>query len=93
MTIEQIIKSTEPMLTPADIAEVFGSDPQSIRLSIQQDPTAFAPLQPVRVGNRIKFPRLRFIGWYYGEWRDEYGHGNSETVGSGGSRDTVITQW
>ena len=67
MTIEQIVASTEPMLTPYDISDILGSDPATIRLMVQQDPDALKPLGPIRTGNRVKFPRMRFIGWYYGD--------------------------
>lgn len=67
MTIEEIVRSTEPMLTAYEVADILGSDPATIRLTVQQDPDALKPLCPIRTGNRVKFPRLRFIGWFYGD--------------------------
>ena len=66
MTIREIEESTEPMLTAADIADILGSNPQTIRLMVLNDPDALAWLQPIRIGNRVKFPRERFLWWYYG---------------------------
>ena len=77
MTIQEILNSTEPMLTPYDIAPVIGSDPQTIRLMVQNDPEALAPLQPIRTGSRVKFPRERFLRWYYG---GDYGLRNIESA-------------
>lgn len=66
MTIQEIIASNADMLTPDDIAGILGSDPATIRLTAKTDPDALEPLGPVRLGNRVKFPRARFICWYYG---------------------------
>lgn len=68
MTIDEIVNSTAPMLSAYDVAEILGSDPSTIRLMVQQDPDALKPLGPIRTGNRVKFPRMRFIGWYYGDY-------------------------
>ena len=66
MTINDILSSTADTLSPDDIADILGSDPATLRLMVRNDPEALAPLQPIRTGNRVKFPRLRFIGWYFG---------------------------
>ena len=66
MTIEEIRMSAEPMLSPEDIADILGSNPATIRETVKQDPAALQPLQPIRTGNRVKFPRERFLWWYYG---------------------------
>lgn len=66
MTIAEIEASTEDMLTAYDVAEILGSDPATIRLMVKEDPDALRPLAPIRTGNRVKFPRMRFLRWYYG---------------------------
>ena len=71
MTIEEIMASTEPMLSAYDVAEILGSNPETIRETVRSDPEALAPLGPVRTGNRVKFPRARFIRWYFGEWPEK----------------------
>lgn len=67
MTIEEIKASNAHCLTAGDIADILGSDPATLRVTVQNDPEALKPLAPIRTGNRVKFPRLRFIAWYYGE--------------------------
>ena len=71
MTISEIVLSTKDMLTPDDISDILGSDPATIREMAKQDREALAPLGPVRLGSRVKFPRMRFIHWYYGERRED----------------------
>lgn len=66
MTIDEIVATDKDMLTANDVADILGSDPATIRLMVQQDYDGLAPLQPIRTGNRVKFPRQRFIRWYYG---------------------------
>jgi len=71
LTIEEIIESTEYMLTPEDISDILGSNPATIRETARQNPIAYRQLGPVWTGNRLKFPRLRFIGWFFGEYKME----------------------
>lgn len=66
MTIAEIEASTADMLTAYDVAEILGSDPATLRMMVREDPDALRPLAPIRTGNRVKFPRMRFIRWYYG---------------------------
>ena len=66
MTIQEIMNSTADVLTAYDIADILGSNPATIREMVRQDPDAFGPLQPIRTGNRVKFPRERFLWWYFG---------------------------
>lgn len=67
MTIEEILQSDKATLSPADIAGILECDPNTLREMAKSEPDALAPLQPIRTGNRVKFPRQRFIWWYYGE--------------------------
>lgn len=66
MSIDEIVASDKAMLTPDDIADVLGSDPATVRETVRQDPEALSWLQPVRLGNRVKFPKERFLKWYFG---------------------------
>lgn len=70
MTITEILNSTADTLGPADIAPVLECDPQTLRIMAVNDPEALAPLQPIRLGNRVRFPRMRFIVWYFGQYTD-----------------------
>lgn len=60
MTINDMLQSTDPFLSPADIAEVLHCDPQSIRSQAQADPGKLG--YPVIVINRrIRIPRIPFL--------------------------------
>ena len=65
MTFDEIRATDKTMLSPNDIAEVLGSNPQTITLT--------ARMAPERVGypftftgNRMKIPRVGFINWMEG---------------------------
>ena len=69
MTMEEIRTTGKDMLSPLDVAEVLGSDPQTIRLT--------AKIAPERVGypftftgNRMKIPRIAFLRWMEGTAND-----------------------
>lgn len=66
MTIEEIARGPKAILTAYDIADVLGSDPDTIRTTARQYPERLAHLEPIIVGNRVKFSRARFLRWYYG---------------------------
>lgn len=60
MTITEMLQSTEPFLSPADVAEVLHCDPQSIRVQAQSDPSKLG--YPIIVINRrIRIPRIPFL--------------------------------
>lgn len=65
MTLEEIRATDKPMLTAADIADLMGSDPQTIRLSAQQRPD-LVRYPFTFVGNRMKIPRTGFLNWWEG---------------------------
>jgi len=64
VTLEELQKSTEIFVTPADVAPILKCDPQCIRKQAQTDPSQLG--FPVIVqGSRVRIPRipfLRFIG-------------------------------
>lgn len=64
MTIEEIMASTKPMLTPADIAPVIGMHQQAINILARE---GTLPFNYIRSGNRTKIPRPAFIRWYEGK--------------------------
>ena len=65
MTMDEIRESRNDMLSPADIADVLGSDPQTIRVTARTHPERIG--YPFTfVGNRIKIPRIGFIRWMEG---------------------------
>ena len=62
MTLEEIRSSPKLFLTPADIAEVLGSDPQTIRI-VARDHPARLGFPITRVGKMTKIPRLPFLAY------------------------------
>jgi len=58
MTIEEAMKSKAAFLSPADIAPILGSNPQTIRLQARLGTIGFPVVQ---TGNRVKIPRLPFL--------------------------------
>ena len=57
----ELMKVERDYLTPEDVAVVWNSNPQTIRLTVQEHPERFAPYCPFWTGNRLKFPKMRFI--------------------------------
>lgn len=60
MTIAEIRSSDKIWLTPGDIAEVVGSDPQQIRMTAREFPERLG--FPVTIiGKYTRFPRIPFL--------------------------------
>ena len=69
MTLEEIRSSDKAVLTPADVAPVFGVNPQSIR---EADPYELGfPVS--RIGTRTIIPRLPFLTFITGKEVEEDG--------------------
>ena len=66
MTLDEIKRSDKAVLTPGDIAEVLGSDQQTIRVQARTAPEKLG-FNVVVVGSRTKVPRLAFIRWMEGD--------------------------
>lgn len=65
MTLNEIRSSDKPLLTPDDIAEVIGSNPQTIRI-IARDRPEMLGFPVSRIGKYTRIPRipfLRFLGY------------------------------
>lgn len=63
-SIQDIIALDRDYLTPAEIAGVLGSDPQTIRVAARVDPQRLG-FPVIVIGSRVKIPRtafLRFMG-------------------------------
>lgn len=68
-TLEQIEALDKEMLTPADIAPILGSDPQTIRWQAQNKPGKLGfPI--ILIGNRVKIPKAAFINFCLGKSYD-----------------------
>ena len=64
MTLDEIRNSTKEVLTPAEIAEVLGCDPQDIRVQARTAPERLG-FPVIIIKSRTKIPRvpfLRFMG-------------------------------
>lgn len=62
MTMEEIKRSDKMFLTPADVAGVLKSDPQTVRVTARQRPELLG-FQFTFTGNRMKIPRVAFLRW------------------------------
>ena len=60
MTLEELQKSMEIFVTPADVAPILKCDPQCLRKQAQTNPSQLG--FPVIVqGSRIRIPRIPFL--------------------------------
>lgn len=66
MTLDEIRDFPRDYLTPAQVAEVLGADPQDIRVAAKLHPERLG-FNVAVVGSRIKIPRLAFIRWAEGK--------------------------
>ena len=71
MTITEIASSDKTMLTPQDIADVLGADPQTVRVTARTRPETVG-FPYTLVGNRMKIPRDGFLNWFYGRRPDKH---------------------
>ena len=60
MTLEDIIRSDKPFITPQDAADVLQCSAQLIRIQARDNPEARG-FPVIRVGNRTKIPRKAFV--------------------------------
>ena len=59
-SIQDLIALDRDYLTPAEIAGVLGSDPQSIRVAARVEPQRLG-FPVVVIGSRVKIPRAAFL--------------------------------
>ena len=60
MTLQDMIQSDKPFITPKDVADVLQCSAQIIRIQARDNPEALG-VPVIRVGNRTKIPRKAFI--------------------------------
>lgn len=65
MTIQDLKNMNKEILTPGDIAQILGCDPNIIRLQAKQDIRQLG-FPASKIGSRIKIPRKAFIKWFEG---------------------------
>jgi len=66
MTLDEIRNSIKEVLTPAEVAEVLGCDPQDVRVAAKVHPERLG-FNVAVIGTRVKVPRRAFIRWMEGE--------------------------
>lgn len=59
--LNELMKIDRDYLTPEDISVIWNSNPATIRLTVQEYPERFTQYCPFWTGNRLKFPKMRFI--------------------------------
>jgi len=62
MTLREIEKSDKVCLIPAEIAEVLGADPQTIRAQAWREPERLG-FPVIITGSRIRIPRIPFLNF------------------------------
>lgn len=60
MTLEDMIRSEKPFVTPQDVADVLQCSAQLIRIQARDNPEALG-FPVIRIGSRTKIPRKAFI--------------------------------
>jgi hypothetical protein len=65
MTLDEIRNSTKEVLTPAEVSEVLGCDPQDVRVAARQRPDLLG-FHVCVLGSRVKIPRRAFLNWLEG---------------------------
>lgn len=59
--LKELLNIDRDWLTPEDISDIMGSNPATIRLTVKEHPEWFSQYCPFWTGNRLKFPKARFI--------------------------------
>jgi hypothetical protein len=65
MTLDEIRNSTKEVLTPAEVSEVLGCDPQDVRVAARRRPDLLG-FHVCVLGSRVKIPRRAFLNWLEG---------------------------
>lgn len=65
MTLKEIKQSDKIFLTAADVSEVLGCDPQTLRLAVREKPELVG-FNCSMIGKTLRIPRQAFIRWIEG---------------------------
>lgn len=63
MTLDEIRNSTKEVLTPAEVAEVLGCDPQDLRIQARLAPERLG-FPVIVIKTRLKVPRIPFLRYF-----------------------------
>lgn len=66
MTLEELEASPKEMLIPSDIAPILGCNPYTINVATRDGKNPF-PFPIIRMGTRVKIPKIPFIKAMRGE--------------------------
>lgn len=66
MTLAELEKLPKEVLTPADIAPILGCAPYSINVATKDGNNPF-PFPIIRMGSRVRIPKMPFIKAMRGE--------------------------
>lgn len=70
MTLEELEKLPKEMLVPADVAPILGCRPYAINVATRDGKNPF-PFPVIRMGTRVRIPKMPFIKAMRGEERKE----------------------
>ena len=62
MTLDQMMLTDKPMLTPEEISDVVGCMPYTINLQAKEDASRLG-FPVCMIGTRVRIPRMAFIHW------------------------------
>ena len=65
MSVQEMIHSSKPVLTPAEVSKVLGCDPNKIRATARTHPERLG-FPVCVVGTRVKIPRIPFLRFICG---------------------------
>lgn len=66
MTLDELEKLPKEMLVPTDIAPILGCNPYAINVATRDGKNPF-PFPVIRMGTRVKIPKMPFIKAMRGE--------------------------
>ena len=70
MTLEQLEMLDKEMLVPTDIAPILGCMPYTINVVTRDGNNPF-PFPIIRIGNRVRIPKMPFIKAMRGELEEQ----------------------
>ena len=66
MTLEELKNHDSDFVTAADVAEILGTDPNSLRWQAREEPSLLG-FPVIVIKSRVKIPRIPFIRYISGE--------------------------
>ena len=76
MTLDELEKLPKDMLIPADIAPILGCAPYTINVCTRDGKNPF-PFPVIRMGTRVRIPKIPFLKAMRGEQEEKRGENNA----------------